>query len=275
MAKVTLRARDSSEALALVAERLGPDALILSTEARDGWIEVTATDEPHTKPPARKAQTMLRADIAGHVPRASRTLLRAVMGAKRVLILGPQGAGKSRLALQIATARLEGRAPVTLPRFGFLPAQAHSDAASLICKARLLGETVEVVDPDTWASPPEGRGDLIVVSGALGPSGPELAQGLMVGMGALGLLVLPFGLRRDVVAAQARHWRGLAAALVLSHAQASDCDEDLPQAEEDALAAAGLPLLWRSHPHNLIGGLIGPDLIHPNDPSDPQSGDGT
>lgn len=275
MAKVTLRARDSSEALALVAERLGPDALILSTAARDGWIEVTATDEPQPKPATRKAQAPARANVADDLPHASRTLLRAVMGAKRVVIFGPQGAGKSRLALQIATARLEGRDPVLLPRFGFLPAQAHSDAASLICKARLLGEAVEIVDADTWTSPPEGRADLIVVSGALGASGPDLAQRLMVGMGALGLLVLPFGLRRDVVAQQARHWRGLAAALVLGQGNGADCAAELPEDETQALCAAGVPLLWRSHPTNLIGGLIGPDLIQPNDPSDPQSGDGT
>ena len=46
MPELTIRAADSSAAMDEIERKLGPDALILSTEKRDGLIEIVATNEP-------------------------------------------------------------------------------------------------------------------------------------------------------------------------------------------------------------------------------------
>ena len=46
MPELTVRAADSSLAMDEIQKKLGPDALILSTERRDGMIEIVATNEP-------------------------------------------------------------------------------------------------------------------------------------------------------------------------------------------------------------------------------------
>ena len=46
MPELTIRAADSSLAMDEIEKKLGPDALILSTERRDGMIEIVATNEP-------------------------------------------------------------------------------------------------------------------------------------------------------------------------------------------------------------------------------------
>ena len=46
MPELTIRAADSSLAMDEIQKKLGPDALILSTERRDGMIEIVATNEP-------------------------------------------------------------------------------------------------------------------------------------------------------------------------------------------------------------------------------------
>ena len=46
MPELTIRAADSSLAMDEIERKLGPDALILSTEKRDGLIEIVATNEP-------------------------------------------------------------------------------------------------------------------------------------------------------------------------------------------------------------------------------------
>ena len=46
MPELTIRAADSSLAMDEIERKLGPDALILSTEKRDGLIEIIATNEP-------------------------------------------------------------------------------------------------------------------------------------------------------------------------------------------------------------------------------------
>ncbi len=45
MPVVTVRAADSATAMDEIIRRLGPDAMILSTRARDGQVEIVATDE--------------------------------------------------------------------------------------------------------------------------------------------------------------------------------------------------------------------------------------
>ena len=46
MPELKFKAVDTSLAMEEVQRKLGPDALILSTERRDGMIEIVATNEP-------------------------------------------------------------------------------------------------------------------------------------------------------------------------------------------------------------------------------------
>ena len=46
MPELKFSAADTSLAMEEVQRKLGPDALILSTERRDGLIEITATNDP-------------------------------------------------------------------------------------------------------------------------------------------------------------------------------------------------------------------------------------
>lgn len=68
MAVLTVRAEDSAAAMDEVIRRLGPDALILSTRARDGQVEIVATDEAAAPVPlARPAGPRRVSDVVSDV----------------------------------------------------------------------------------------------------------------------------------------------------------------------------------------------------------------
>ena len=46
MATITIMANDSSSAMDQIVQKLGPEALIISTKNRGGKVEIKATNEP-------------------------------------------------------------------------------------------------------------------------------------------------------------------------------------------------------------------------------------
>ena len=62
MPELKFSAADTSLAMEEVQRKLGPDALILSTERRDGLIEIVATNDPEKVEEAgRQASEKIRA----------------------------------------------------------------------------------------------------------------------------------------------------------------------------------------------------------------------
>lgn len=248
MTTITLRARDSAEAFEKVEAQLGRDALILSTELHDGWVVVTASDD-HA-PTRRKQALSIRPSPPASTLRADAATLRdSCLRSKRVVLLGPLGAGKTRVALQLAYLRLlQGiDRPLRFVAVGF---PSHSDAALLVQKAAQLGEDV-VFAPDGTALPEApAMDDLVVVSGLAGGAAQAQAAQTVMRKDDFGLLVLPHGIS-GVTAAQylAQHGayvRGLVRV---------EADADLPVMGSPAVP---LPQLWTSVPAQSLEGLQPP-----------------
>ena len=223
---------------------LGP-----SPEAAPGWAAGFAA---HL---ARAVGLPSAADpVATDLPRFDGA---TVLAAPRVVLVGPLGAGKSALALQLAAARLEqdeasGKDPAP-PGFAFCGSGSHSDGGYLSQKAWLLGAELVFAAPEALAVPVPGAAQLVVLSD-LHPDPPVAARALCAMPGAICLLVLPAGLRAERLAALARRWQGLAQGCVLSLApgEAASPEDAAP------LAAAGIVPLWSSLRGRMIGGLTAP-----------------
>ncbi len=276
MPVVTVRAEDSAAAMDEVIRRLGPDALILSTRARDGQVEIVASDEPPAPAPkARPEPAPVEAPIpapgwaagfAAHLAQAMGTPEAApasvgraigiaeVLAAPRVVILGPLGAGKSGLALQLAAARLDAAeargAKAAPPGFVFCGSGSQSDGGYLSQKAWLVGAEMVFLAPDALPAPAPDAGQIVLLSD-LHPDPVAAARALLALPVSVGLLAVPAGLRAERLAALAARWSGLAQGSVLTLAPTED-----PAPEDTApLAAAGIAPLWTSRRGKMIGGL--------------------
>lgn len=226
MSTITLRARDSAAAFEQVEARLGRDALILSTEIQDGWVVVTARDGAAPRLAPRSAVMSNNAN----------SLREACLAADRVVLLGPVGAGKTRVALQLAYLRLT-RNHDHITRFVAMGFPSQSDAALLVQKCAEIGETVQFHDAESALSADVSLRDVVVVSGLGGPSQlANLPQGF-------GLLVLPLGQSSVAVDHYCRAYEGRVHAIVLA-GQMGRVTDTLP-----------LPVLWISDPTQFLEGL--------------------
>ena len=276
MPVLTVRAQDSATAMDEVIRRLGPDALILSTRSRDGQVEIVATDEPPVPAPrARPEPVPVEAAMpapgwaegfAAHLaraiatpeappaPAAPRIGIAEVLAAPRVVILGPLGAGKSGLALQLAAARLDAAeargAGGRMPTFVFCGSGSQSDGGYLSQKAWLVGAEMVFLGADALPRPDADAGQIVLLSD-LHPDPVAAARALLALPGAVGLLAVPAGLRAERLATLAARWSGLAQGSVLTLAPA---EEPAPE-DTGPLAAAGLAPLWTSRRGRMIGGL--------------------
>jgi hypothetical protein len=297
MPVMTFRAADSASAMDQVIRRLGEDALILSTTSKAGLVEIVATDEPVETPrprttPARVAAPGASAlpagdpaparpeppatpapgiDAAAAMPRAfadflphevqAQALRARVLTAPRVVLVGPVGAGKSLLALQLAAERLGADPGASAPRFFFAGSPARTDAAALTQKAALFGLETLFGDPRLHGADPGTHPDICVLSG-LAPDPAPLAAAL-AGAGAPVLLVLPAGLRPDRIAAMAAAWSGLACGTVLTFSPGA-APEGI---DRDACHAAGLPVLWAARRTVLVDALEPPHAVPATPPA--------
>ncbi|MCT4683590.1 MAG: hypothetical protein N4A39_07645 [Roseicyclus sp.] len=185
-------------------------------------------------------------------PRGPGIGLADLLIAPRVVLVGPLGAGKSGLAIQIARARADRADPATLvPGFAFCGTGAYCDAAWLTQKAWLLGAETVVAFAAELPPPEDHAPDFVVVSDRH-PDAVSAARQLKAADPATRVvLVLPAGLRADRAAAHAARWRGLADAAVLTLATG----EAVEEADTEALRAAGLPAIAQSWRGDLMDGL--------------------
>lgn len=285
MSFLTVRGRDSAEAMDLVVKKLGPDAMILSTIAKDGFVEIVASSEateqlapviefrrwakPKAEPkpapeaaPQPEPQPEPSEKFADHLPsfmRARttsvatvpviRTTREQVLSARRVVLVGPLGAGKSHVALQLANERIDAM-PDSVPNFAFIGSGSHSDGAYMTQKAWLLGEEVEFTTGEDRALPADDKAEIAVVS-AGSKDMKSAAFSLAMADQSVAILVIPAGLRTELVEALATQWRGIAKGVMLT----SGPGMPVVEADLEAVKKTGLPLLWTARRDRLIGGL--------------------
>lgn len=176
MPQIVVKAIDSAEAMDQIQRLLGPDAMILETVRRDNQIEITATNDPIPVTPARQkpapnpqaplafssvlADSLKRqyeaqnnvtlddfdaSDEPAYRPRGYRSAPTSppapakpvAFAAQAHVLVGPKGAGKTQLALQIAENIMSQG--LARPRLVFLGRGSIADAAYLTQKAKLLG----------------------------------------------------------------------------------------------------------------------------------------
>ncbi len=287
MSVVTVRAHDTVEAMEMVAQKLGPDALILSCKSKNGMIEIVASDSPidvanvPSKPVEKPTDApeviapktpggtgeVVDIEIAENAPRRasfadqfkSQTMatpskgmldIDMVLNAPRVVLVGPAGAGKSLVATQLAAAMLDVSEARSL-RFGYCGSGSHSDAAYLAQKAKLLGIDLTFADPRNFSGVRRGHTDIVVVSGK-GAEGPLQAAALGVPMGARTVLVLPAGLRADRISYEIKRWAAPDMGVIFT------CEPAFPPDGKDfeAVAQAGVTRLWTSFNDRILAGLI-------------------
>jgi hypothetical protein len=276
MTTITLRAPDSVTALELVQKRLGDDALILSSTWVDGQVEIVATNETPSPPPVPEVppapeqpkaprlvasrdpapvvlpQFLLRADRPMAPPPSpfSAVLLRQeVLTTRRLVLCGPAGAGKSMAAIQYALLRKTGA--VEKPtEFFFIGSGSHSDGALLAQKSHLIGMETRFCPVNDLPDPTPDRVQVVVISARMRDAAMAARAACAERRGA-GVIVLPAGMRADVLRSLAAPFRQIAQAAILSQPQF------LPPAAADfaALSDLGIPPLWVSAPDLLLGGL--------------------
>lgn len=297
MPVITVRATDSAAAMDEVIRRLGPDALILSTRSREGQVEIVATDEeapapqkdaptPPDAPTATEAAQGWAAGFAAHLSQAMGDAPRApitraashppqglsfgdhasFLDAPRLVLVGPVGAGKSGLALQIAHARLDAAEArgdeIATPLFVHCGTGSHSDGGYLSQKSWLIGAEMVFAGPDALPDPGAGRDRLrqqVVVLSGLHPDPLAAARAFSAAPGTICLFVLPAGLRAARIADLLAPWQGFVQGVVLTLApdEAASPDDIAP------LAQAGLAIPWTSRRGRMVGGLTVPDLAPP------------
>jgi hypothetical protein len=172
-----------------------------------------------------------------------------LLSSPRIVLLGPVGAGKSQVALQLALLRL-ARNPGSRVEFCFCGTGSHGDGAFLAQKSHLLGMTTLFHTPDTLAAPVPGTVQIVVISGR-GSDGPALARAALVLPEARAALVVPCGLRAARVDALHRRWAEHTISAILPEA------EGMPEGitDQETLRAAGFVPLWTASNDRLVDGL--------------------
>lgn len=184
-----------------------------------------------------------------------------VMCARRIVLVGPTGAGKSMFALQLAALRLE-RDQATVPQIIFCGNGSHSDAGFLVQKAHLLGLGVDFARPEEIAAPKSGKFQIVILSGRdTAPS--DRLQAWRDREDTEAVLVLPAGLRKERIFSHCRASGMDVANTVLS------ADPNFPPdaADASALDEAGLLCLWHSSSAFIVNGLTAPDQTEPQTPA--------
>ncbi|MEN8741297.1 MAG: hypothetical protein ABF308_16185 [Phaeobacter gallaeciensis] len=193
-------------------------------------------------------------EIHGSAP-APAPLRAEILGAQRIVLVGPSGAGKTQVALQLALLR-RAQSQEARTSFVFCGTGSKADGAVLAQKSHLLGMTTAFKNPADLEAPSTQGGEIVLLSGRV-QDAVEEARGLLGAPGTKTLLVLPDGLRPERIARLGAQWREITTSVVFGHVE----DADIPEAETALAAEDGLSLLWLSDPDALVDGLrpVGPD----------------
>lgn len=180
-----------------------------------------------------------------------------ILAARRIVLVGPSGAGKTQVALQLALL-CRAQRPQARTGFVFCGTGSRADGAVLAQKSHLLGMTTVFKKPADLDAPALGETEIVLLSGRVSDA-PQQARGLLGAPGTQTLLVLPDGLRPERISRLAAQWREITTWTTIGHVAVADRTD-----AETALAAEdGLDLLWLSDPDALVDGLcpVGPDGI--------------
>lgn len=194
---------------------------------------------PQTPPPSdetaqHRDPAQLRADL---------------LAAPRVILVGPCGAGKTQVALQLALLR-QVQHPQSPTTFIFCGTGSKADGAVLAQKSHLLGMKTVFRTPADLNTPLGHGTEIVLMSGRAGAA-QIAARDLLETPGAKALLVLPDGLRSDRIAQLGSHWQAITSSAAIGHFVPADiADVDLAPVK-----AAGLDLLWFSAADTLVDGL--------------------
>jgi hypothetical protein len=193
-----------------------------------GWPEMA----PETRAALRAGAEAGGGLLAGIADALAGPEAHAALDLDRLVLCGPRGAGKARLATRLALPRATRAGGVRVCLLGYEDADAT--ALRLAGAARGLDVRSHRTAADLTAEPPAGA--CIVAAAAACPV--EDIRRVASALDAQPLLALPVGQHPRTLAARVDRWGATAPAVVLTGAA-----EEAPWPEElAALAARGLPL---------------------------------
>ncbi|MEY8881674.1 hypothetical protein [Donghicola sp. XS_ASV15] len=189
--------------------------------------------------------------IASLMRRAQIAPAATVLRARRLILVGRVGAGKSLLALQLAAEQAQAGRDVQVSFVG----ASHADGAYLMSKARLLGCPMDFASADVLKSSP-GANDLhiVVVSGRTSLP-DDVIDAIALQDDTVTVLAMPLGMRRKTVLTSASQWRALDPVVALTATPGDALDAD----DVSVLIDAGLPLTWISALKSVVGALTAAD----------------
>lgn len=198
-------------------------------------------------------------------PRNDPALLRAdLLEAARIVLVGPCGAGKTQVALQLALLR-RSRKPDAVPGFVFCGTGSRADGAVLAQKSHLLGMKTVFQPPADIAAPSAEASEIVLLSGRV-PDAALQARGLSGAHGTRTLLVLPDGLRPERITRLGAQWREITTSVTIGHVAAADRAEAEATLSSGQSSGPALDLLWLSDPDALVDGLC---PVKPDAPAQP------
>lgn len=210
-----------------------PFAAVLDDALQTGQTPLTI--KPKTTPVARQTAAELRV---------------ALLAASRIILVGPCGAGKTQMALQLALLCRDHR-PDTHVSFIFCGTGSRADGAVLAQKSHLLGMNTTFNSPSDLDLPSRDRIEIVLLSGRISDAVPQ-ACSLLSAPDTRALLVIPDGLRPDRIKRLAAQWSDITTLAGLGHVAKMDRAE----AESSVSAKDELDLLWLSDPDALVDGLL-------------------
>ena len=174
-----------------------------------------------------------------------------VLRARRLVLVGRVGAGKSLLSLQIAAAQAQAGRDVQVSFVG----ASHADGAYLMSKSRLLGCPMDFANADMLKKSPTDCDLHIVVVSGRSALPEDVIDAMATQEDTVTVLTLPLGMRRKAVLTSASQWRALDPVVALTTNPGEELDPD----DITGLVDAGLPLTWISAMKSVVGALTAAD----------------